>query len=125
MTGPHVPGSGGVEVFDDGLQPERTALSWRRTGLSLTGAALVAVRIVPDVLGLWAIVPAGFGLAGALAVLVLAHLRYRAVHAALTSSNSDRVPLPSGGLPLLVTVLVMTSAVGALITMIAPFTFLR
>lgn len=114
-----------IEVFDDGLQPERTALAWRRTGLSLTGAALVAVRIVPDVLGIWAIVPSGFGLAGALAVLVLAHLRYRAVHTALTSNASERTPMPSGWLPLLVTVLVMTGAVGALITMVAAFVLER
>ncbi|PZF53302.1 hypothetical protein DEJ23_14870 [Curtobacterium sp. MCSS17_008] len=61
------------QVFDPGLQPERTALAWRRTALALTVAALVAVRILPETLGLWTVLPAGAGLVAAVAVLVAAH----------------------------------------------------
>lgn len=37
--------------FDPGLQPERTALAWRRTALSVTITSVVAVRIMPAALG--------------------------------------------------------------------------
>lgn len=93
-------------LFDPGLQPERTALAWRRTATAVAVGALVAVRILPEVLGTWALVPAGAGLAAASWVLVSAHRRHRAVHRTLLEADSDRVPLPSGRLPLVLAVLV-------------------
>lgn len=51
-----------------GLQPERTALAWRRTLLTLAGAALVALRLLPPVLGAPGVVIALAGF-GAVAVL--------------------------------------------------------
>ncbi|PZF57862.1 DUF202 domain-containing protein [Curtobacterium sp. MCSS17_008] len=101
------------QLFDPGLQPERTALAWRRTALALVVAALVAVRILPEVLGAWAVLPAGLGLVAAVAVLVAAHRRHRVVHRTLLRSDTDRVPLPSGRLPLAVTVLAVAGAVAA------------
>lgn len=69
--------------FDVGLQPERTSLAWQRTGLAMAVGALVALRILPELLGPWAMVPAGVGLAMAIGVLVAAHLRYRRYHRGL------------------------------------------
>ncbi|WIB26723.1 DUF202 domain-containing protein [Curtobacterium sp. MCSS17_015] len=108
----------GRQVFDPGLQPERTALAWRRTGLAITVAALVAVRILPEVLGPWAIVPAGLGLAAAVAVLIAAHRRHQAVHRTLIDADTDRVSLPSGALPFAVTVLVTGGGIAAAIVVL-------
>ena len=105
-------------VSDPGLQPERTALAWRRTALALTTTAIVEMRILPELLGIWAMVPAGTGIAGALAILCLAHRRHLTVHRMLVSSRSDRVPLPGGALllcaALLVGVVGLTSIVAVL-----------
>jgi putative membrane protein len=111
-------GTGDFSLFDPGLQPERTALAWRRTALALTTAAIVAVRMLPELLGTWAILPAGAGLAGAVAVLFLAHRRHLTVHLILVRSDSDRVPLPGGALPLSTALLVSIGGVAALIAVI-------
>jgi uncharacterized membrane protein YidH (DUF202 family) len=104
--------------FDDGLQPERTALSWRRTGLALLAGSLGATRLLQEILPDWTVVPAGFGIAASLAVLVAAHLRYRAVHLALTSSESAEVPLHGGALPAAVAGLIVAGGLAALAVII-------
>lgn len=38
-------------MFDRGLQPERTELAWRRTALSVGVGSVVALRILPTLLG--------------------------------------------------------------------------
>lgn len=48
MTGP--------ALFDPGLQPERTALAWRRTLLSMVVGSLIALRLLPPALGMWSLV---------------------------------------------------------------------
>jgi hypothetical protein len=88
-------------LFDPGLQPERTALAWRRTGLAMAGGALLALRVFPDLIGGWAVVLAGLAFCVAVAVLICAHLRYRREHLALTSATTDRIPLSGGTLPAL------------------------
>jgi uncharacterized membrane protein YidH (DUF202 family) len=98
--------------FDRGLQPERTALAWRRTGLSLAVGAVVAVRILPEHLGVWAVGPAGLGLLAAVLVLIGSERRYRAQHRILTSADTDRVELPDGTLPAL---LAASTALGGLV----------
>jgi uncharacterized membrane protein YidH (DUF202 family) len=104
--------------FDPGLQPERTALAWRRTALAITVGALVAVRILPEKLGLWAILPAGAGLVLATCILVAAHHRYQAHHSRLTTADSDRIALPDGSLPALVAVTVAVGGTLCLLTVL-------
>jgi uncharacterized membrane protein YidH (DUF202 family) len=40
-----------MRLWDPGAQPERTALAWSRTSLSLVGAGLACVKLAPTVLG--------------------------------------------------------------------------
>lgn len=85
------------ELFDPGLQPERTALAWRRTGLALLVGSLVAARVLPETLGPWA---ALLGLAGVVAAAVLMcaiHLRYRRHHHGLLT-HGDTAPVAEGAL---------------------------
>jgi len=104
-------------LFDPGLQPERTALAWRRTALTIAVGAVVSFRLLPPVLGLWSI---GVGVAGLLlsaaswilAGWILAGRRVRRVQQALLSSSR---PLPGGGLPLLLTIIVTSCAALGLI----------
>jgi putative membrane protein len=102
--------------FDPGLQPERTALAWRRTALALLVGSLVGLRVLPLLLGdggmTYAV--AGLGVAASVAVLVGAHRRYRRVHRLLTSGASDRAPIGGGLLPAAVALLTLAAGLGAL-----------
>lgn len=121
VPNPPAPGPAGTDrttppaatVFDVGLQPERTALAWRRTGLALGVAALGALRVLPATFGPWGFVPAVAGLLGAVAVVGAAHRRYRAAHTTLVS-DGDRAPLPSGTLPLITAALVVLGGLATL-----------
>jgi putative membrane protein len=82
--------SGRDEVFDPGLQPERTFLAWQRTVLALAVASAAAVRYAAPQLGL---VSAFVGLAGlglALAAYIGVRFRYRRTHDELTESGTLR-----------------------------------
>ncbi|ROS59129.1 uncharacterized protein DUF202 [Frigoribacterium sp. PhB160] len=123
--------------FDEGLQPERTALAWRRTALALTAASLVAFRVLPELLGGGAWVLAAVGLTASVGVLVAAHRRYRRLHRLLTSPaspsrSSSPSPSPSGtdtvapgaagaggGLPAGVALLTLAAGVVALVVVLA------
>ncbi|MCU1477026.1 MAG: hypothetical protein JWQ64_1719 [Subtercola sp.] len=72
--------------FDRGLQAERTALAWRRTGLSLALGSLAAARVLSDALGLFSYALGLVGLATAAYVITKADRRYRVAHASLTST---------------------------------------
>ncbi len=67
------------EVFDPGLQPERTELSWRRTLLALVVVAVVGERLLSPVLGRWALLLAGAGLLAVMALLAASRRRADAV----------------------------------------------
>ncbi len=85
---------------DPGLQPERTALAWQRTGLALAGASVVVARLTVSTVGVLAFVAALSGLAHAGVLFVAQRRLYRirstgqdaphwptAVHAALLSAQ--------------------------------------
>ena len=82
---------GSERVFDPGLQPERTALAWRRTALALAGGSVVVMRILPPAIGGAGLVFGFAGLLCALIVLVGSHRRYRHHHRVLTSTAPVRL----------------------------------
>lgn len=95
----------GRAPFDPGLQPERTWLAWRRTLLALAVGSLIALRILPPVLGTWAIWLGPAGLLPSCALWMLAARRAAAGSHALLGGP---VPLPGAGL-LLALALVVTA----------------
>ncbi len=97
------------QLFDAGLQPERTALAWRRTLLTLAVAWLVALRLLPPVLGTWTLGLEVAGLAVTVALWLLARRRERRTREVLLAG---RGALPGGGL--LVAVAVVVTIGGAL-----------
>jgi hypothetical protein len=127
--------------WDPGLQPERTALAWRRTGLALTVGSLIGLRVLPPLLGPAAFVLAGLGVVASLAVLAAAHRRYRRVHRLLLAARDDghtradvgsdsgpsdgvdagstsspaRVPTTGGALPAATAALALAAGLGALV----------
>lgn len=97
--------------FDAGLQPERTALAWRRTALAIAVGSLAGARVLSHVFGAWALLPAGLGLALAVGIMVVVHRRHLEVHRRLTTSATDRIPLHGGGLPAVVALAVLVAGV--------------
>jgi uncharacterized membrane protein YidH (DUF202 family) len=95
--------------FDAGLQPERTALAWRRTSLSVTVGALISLRVLPHYWGPWGLILAGAGVVLSIIMIVLAHRRYQTHHRRLTSGAHVRSGLPDGALP----ALLVTISIGA------------
>ncbi|WP_106814168.1 DUF202 domain-containing protein [Microbacterium timonense] len=104
----------GRQLFDPGLQPERTVLAWRRTALAIGVGSLLALRILPALAPaprwgpLW-LLPGIVGLAFA----VLLWTRSQARHTRITRALLDGRPadLPGAGLLLLVTLFVAGCAV--------------
>lgn len=83
-------------THDSGLQPERTALAWRRTVLALAVGALVSVRVLPSVLGDWTIVTGLAGVAAAAGLWIAARSRAARVDAAFHERHT--AVMPGGGL---------------------------
>jgi hypothetical protein len=114
----------GRQLFDPGLQPERTELAWRRTALAIGVGSLIALRMLP------AISPTpGFqqvwlapGLIGA-GFAVLLWMRSRARHVliarALLEDRPDR--MPGAGLMLLLTGFVGACGVLSAIVVLLPY----
>jgi uncharacterized membrane protein YidH (DUF202 family) len=89
------------ELFDPGLQPERTDLAWRRSSLAMIIDSLIALRILPPVLG-----PAGLAAAlGGLLIAGLVWLLARRRARRIQQSLRQRTTLPGAGLLLGVTTL--------------------
>jgi Domain of unknown function (DUF202) len=82
------------ELFDPGLQPERTDLAWRRSTLAVAVGALIALRLLPPVLGPGALMIGLGGLMGAGLLWLLARRRAHFTQQALRHQTS----LPGGGL---------------------------
>ena len=85
------------ELFDPGLQPERTLLAWRRTCLAFAVASLVGMRFTVDALGLLAVVGGILGAGLAVLAYALAATGYRCSHRALQGNGV----LERSGLPML------------------------
>lgn len=84
-----------TELFDAGLQPERTALAWRRTGIALAVVSLISLRATVSVLGP-PMAPVCLGALGLSCwAVTMSQRRYRRVVQALTGGPD--APLPTGG----------------------------
>jgi uncharacterized membrane protein YidH (DUF202 family) len=81
-------------AVDRGSQVERTALAWRRTTLALAAGALVSLRVLPGVLGLWSFGAGILGLALAGLLWLLSGRRHRRIRAAFAAAG-DRLRAPS------------------------------
>ena len=77
-----------VIFFDDGLQPERTFLSWKRTLLLLAVASAVGARLTFEQNGLVALVGGAFLLVAASLSYQLLNRRYAAHNKSLKSTQS-------------------------------------
>ncbi len=75
------------QPFDPGLQPERSALAWQRTALSIAVGSLIFGRILSTSLGLWALIPMLAGLAMSAVLGMQSYRRYAHHHRTLTSGN--------------------------------------
>ena len=85
------------QLFDPGLQPERTALAWRRTAISMAAGSLVALRIFAPSIGALAIVSAVLAFGITVVVFSAAELRYRRNHRALTADRRPNARVALGG----------------------------
>ncbi len=74
-------------LLDDGLQPERTWLAWRRTYVAVVTGGVVGLRVLPELAG-------SAGLVVAVAVVVAG-----GVLAVLAEQRSRRVAAGLRGLP--------------------------
>ncbi|ALO07278.1 hypothetical protein AQF52_1682 [Streptomyces venezuelae] len=98
MTEAHGTGAPDPEVRDPGLQPERTRLAWRRTTLSWTVVAVLAVKLAlhddTTATGLTALALSALVWVGFLAV---AHRRIRSLSTARPRPLSHRGALLAAG----------------------------
>jgi uncharacterized membrane protein YidH (DUF202 family) len=102
--------AGWAGPFDVGLQVERTALSWRRTALSLAAGSLVALRLLPEWLhdGGW-IVPGMVGLVASAMLWIVSRRRHDAFMVQVRP-ESESQPRIGGALTLCVVAAGVASA---------------
>jgi hypothetical protein len=100
------------DLFDRGLQPERTELARRRTALSIAVGSVVAMRLLPAALGSgWWIVPGILGVIFSVVLWAWSRRRYESVSFA-TVAAQDHTLVPDGAL--LMTLAVVVTLIGAL-----------
>jgi len=102
-------------LFDPGLQPERTELAWRRTGLAIGVGSLIALRMFPPLAKggvefAVSLAPGIIGLAFAAWLVVNARSRYRRWNRALLEGRREQSP--GGRLLFAVTLFVIAAAAG-------------
>jgi Domain of unknown function (DUF202) len=109
----------GGRQFDPGLQPERTALAWRRTGLAVAVGAIATTRVLLHALGVGAVVVGllGLGLAG---LLVLGSTRRARRAQAALLQDGCLVTGPGGRLVAAVCVACTALGVAALVVVVVP-----
>ena len=105
--------TGAVPARDPGLQQERTALAWRRTGLALVVGALTIGRLTMDTLGSSVLIPAAAAavLAAWVVSVTLRGGRYALTHP--DEPSFDRI-LRDGRVPAVVATVTASLAVGEL-----------
>jgi hypothetical protein len=106
--------------FDAGLQPERTALAWRRTALAVATVSLIGLGIIPERVGPWALLSAGMGLVVALVMTIGSHFRYRSNHSALTTVTQARILLPDGRFLVFIAALTALAGFACLLVVTSP-----
>lgn len=97
-------------LFDPGAQPERTGLAWHRIGLTFLAGSLVALKILPPILGTWSLLLGLAGLIYAVVLLMVVRRRYLTHHRILTTSGDALAPVAGGYL--VATLTVSTLAAG-------------
>lgn len=81
------------DLFDDGMQLERTALAWQRTSLTLVASAVAAARVVGGVSGSLAAAATSVALITGALVALVGSRRYKRANLALLAGAS--APLSS------------------------------
>ncbi|MBG6238502.1 putative membrane protein [Mycetocola sp. CAN_C7] len=111
------PDSSSSELFDEGLQPERTHLAWQRTLLALGLGCALSARLTAPHLGLAGVAISFAGLAAVAVASVAIRLRYRRINASLRSTQT----LSSVGAGPLALVAVATGCLGVLAILFVVF----
>jgi uncharacterized membrane protein YidH (DUF202 family) len=111
--------SSGGRLFDPGLQPERTALAWRRTGVAVAVGAIAATRALLPALGLGAVVIGLLGLCLAALLVLGSTRRVRRAQAALLQDGS-LISGPDGRLVAAVCAVCTALGVAALVVVVGP-----
>lgn len=102
---------------DPGLQPERTALAWRRTALSFAVAGLAAMKLLGGPYGILAIVPGAVIASAGLLVAYLSMRRHRHHQRHFAGQDGNTPLLPDGRLSLLMTIAAAGSGTVALLVL--------
>lgn len=108
-------------VFDPGLQPERTALAWRRTGLAVAVGAIAGTRLLAPRLGAGALVVGAIGLGLAVLLVIGSTRRARRAEACLLQ-DGNLVSGPGGRLIAAVCIACTSLGVAALAVVVAAHT---
>lgn len=81
------------DLFDPGLQPERTKLAWRRTALGIGVGSLIALRVLPLIVPQpLCFAPGLVGFIFALLIWRRSRTRYLTTIGALAAKGSRRLP---------------------------------
>jgi len=115
MTGSGAGPSDPSEVWDPGVQNERTSLAWTRSILSCFGCALLLARLAADTSWIVGAVIALAALALALAAVRVSARRYRQA----ASARAARQPQPAGTQPPVNVALVVLIGVAAVVFIVA------
>lgn len=102
------------QVWDAGLQSERTWQAWRWLGLGLVGVRFALPKVVFGMIGWWSLPATALALLSGALILTVGHRRYVQTHRTLTGSGQ----LTMDGRPLFIIAVVVAvigiTAVGAL-----------